>query len=55
MVRDLRGSLKVADSEQGLVITPSDFTAEAKAEAQSAGKTPITLINGEDLVNLRPI
>lgn len=52
VVRDLRGSLKVADSEQGLVITPSDFTAEAKAEAQSAGKTPITLINGEDLVDL---
>ncbi len=52
VVRDLRGSLKVADSEQGLVITPSDFTAEAKAESQAIGKTPITLINGEELVDL---
>ena len=52
VVRDLRGSLKVADAEQGLIITPSDFTAEAKAEAQSEGKTPITLINGSELVDL---
>lgn len=52
VVRDLRGSLKVADSEQGLVITPSDFTAEAKMEAQASGKTPIALINGEGLVEL---
>ena len=51
-VRNLRGSLKVADSEQGVVITPSDFTAEAKAEAQAFGKTPISLINGEQLVDL---
>lgn len=50
VVRDLRGSLKVG--EQGLVITPSDFTSEAKSESQAASKTPITLINGELLVDL---
>ncbi len=52
VVRNLRGSLKVADSEQGLIITPSDFTANAKEEAQSSGKTPIRLINGGLLVDL---
>jgi restriction system protein len=51
-VRNLRGSLHVADSEQGLIITPSDFTPEAKADAQAPGKTPITLINGAQLVDL---
>lgn len=44
--------LKVADAEQGSIITPSDFTPEAKAEAQSTGKTPITLISGAELVDL---
>jgi restriction system protein len=52
VVRDLRGSLKVADSEQGLIITPSDFSSGAKEEAQSSGKTPIRLINGIQLVDL---
>lgn len=52
VVRDLRGSLKVADSEQGLIITPSDFSSGAKEEAQSSGKTPIRLINGDQLVDL---
>jgi len=52
VVRDLRGSLKVADAEQGLIITPSDFTPDAKLEAQAEGKTPITLINGSELVDL---
>jgi restriction system protein len=52
VVRNLRGALKVADAEQGLVITPSDFTLDAKAEAQAQGKTPISLINGEQLVDL---
>lgn len=51
-VRNLRGSLKVADAEQGVVITPSDFTPEGRAEAQASGKTPISLINGEQLVDL---
>ena len=52
VVRDLRGSLRMADAEQGLIITPSDFTASAKEEAQADGKTPITLINGATLVDL---
>ncbi len=52
VVRDLRGSLKVADSEQGLIITPSGFTPSAKQEAQSSGKTPIRLIDGNQLVDL---
>jgi restriction system protein len=52
VVRDLRGSLRVADAEQGLIITPSDFTPEARNESQSTGKTPITLINGFQLVDL---
>mgnify|MGYP006417894863 CR=1 FL=1 len=52
VVRDLRGSLKVADAEQGLIITPSDFTSSAKTEAQAEGKTPIALLNGKELVDL---
>jgi restriction system protein len=51
-VRNLRGSLRVADAEQGVVITPSDFMPDARTEAQAAGKTPISLINGEQLVDL---
>lgn len=50
VVRELRGSLKV--HEQGIVITPSDFTETAKAEAREPGKTQISLINGEELVDL---
>jgi HJR/Mrr/RecB family endonuclease len=52
VVRDLRGSLLLADAEQGLIITPSDFTASAYADAQASGKTPIRLINGSQLVDL---
>jgi restriction system protein len=52
VVRDLRGSLRLADAEQGLIITPSDFTPEAKNESQAEGKTPIVLINGSQLVDL---
>ena len=50
VVRELRGSLKV--HEHGIVITPSDFTAKAIAEADEPGKTHISLINGEELVDL---
>ncbi|MBI5934714.1 MAG: restriction endonuclease [Chloroflexi bacterium] len=52
VVRNMRGSLRIADGEQGLIITPSDFAPGAKAEAQAEGKTPITLINGLQLVDL---
>jgi restriction system protein len=50
IIRELRGSLKV--HEQGIVITPSDFTETAKAEAHEPGKTRISLISGEELVDL---
>jgi restriction system protein len=50
VVRDLRGSLKV--HEQGIVMTPSDFTSAAKDEAHEPGKTHIGLINGDELVEL---
>jgi restriction system protein len=50
VVRELRGSLQI--HEHGIVITPSDFTASAQAEAEEPGKTHISLINGEQLVEL---
>ncbi len=50
-VRNLRGSLSLA-GEQGIVITPKDFTSEAKIEAQAENRMPITLINGDRLVGL---
>lgn len=52
IVRNLRGSLRLADSEQGIIITPSDFTAGAIDEAKASGRTPIQLINGEQLLEL---
>ena len=51
-VRNLRGSLNMANGEQGIIVTPSDFTAEAKTEAQAEGRLPITLINGNELIDL---
>ncbi|MBC8285835.1 MAG: restriction endonuclease [Nitrospinae bacterium] len=36
VVRELRGSLRI--NENGIVVTPSGFTASAKAEADEAGK-----------------
>lgn len=50
IVRELRGSLKI--HEHGIVITPSDFTSSAKAEADEPGKVHISLINGGQLVDL---
>ena len=50
VVRELRGSLKV--HEHGIVITPSNFTPAARAEADEPGKVHISLINGEELVDL---
>lgn len=50
VVRELRGSLKV--HEHGIVITPSGYTASALIEAEEAGKTPISLIDGAQLVDL---
>jgi len=50
VVRELRGSLKI--HEHGIIITPSDFTSSANTEADEAGKTHISLINGDQLVDL---
>jgi restriction system protein len=49
-VQQVRGSLGA--HEQGLIITTSDFSAGARTEAGSPGKTPVGLMNGENLVKL---
>ncbi len=45
-----RGSLGA--HEQGLIITTSDFSPGAVKEAAQSDKTPIALMNGEQLVML---
>jgi restriction system protein len=50
MIQQLRGSLGA--HEQGLIITTSDFSKGARDEAIQADKTPIALMNGEQLVTL---
>jgi len=50
VVQQVRGSLGA--HEQGLIITTSDFTAGAVKEAVQPNKTPIALMNGEQLVLL---
>ena len=50
VVQQVRGSLGV--HEQGLIITTSDFSAGAIKEAAQSDKTPIALMNGEQLVLL---
>ena len=49
-VTQLRGSLDV--HQQGIIITTSDFSAGARAEAGAASKTRVGLINGEELLDL---
>jgi restriction system protein len=49
-VRELRGSLAV--SEQGILITTSDFSSGAQKEAEEPGRTRISLVNGEQLLDL---
>ncbi len=49
-VTSLRGSLQV--HQQGIIITTSDFSKGAHAEALAPNKTHIGLINGEELVGL---
>jgi restriction system protein len=51
-VRLLRDVLPKFKCSQGVLITTSDFTAEAKAAASEEGRPPIILINGEKLVEL---
>ena len=50
VVQPVRGSLGA--HEQGLIITTSDFSAGAIKEAAQPDKTPIALMNGEQLVML---
>src|SRR5664280_724477 len=49
-VRELRGGL--GPHERGLIVTLSDFTPDARNEGAASDKTPITLVNGERLLNL---
>lgn len=50
IVTQLRGSLQV--HQHGIIITTSDFSKAARAEADAPGKTHIGLINGAELVEL---
>ncbi len=50
VVQQVRGSLGA--HEQGLIITTSDFSTGARQEAEQSDKTPIALMNGEQMVNL---
>ena len=50
IVQQVRGSLGA--HEQGLIITTSDFSTGARQEAEQPDKTPIALMNGEQMVNL---
>jgi restriction system protein len=50
VVQQVRGSLGTHD--QGLIITTSDFSVGARAEAERANAVPVALMNGEQLVRL---
>lgn len=50
VVQALRGSLVV--HEQGIIVTTSKFSRGAIQEAQAPGKTRISLIDGDKLINL---
>lgn len=50
VARELRGGL--GPHERGLVVTLSTFTRDAKAEAGSADRSPISLVNGDELIEL---
>lgn len=50
IVQQVRGSLGA--HEQGLIITSSDFSPGAIKEAAQPDKTPIALMNGEQLALL---
>jgi restriction system protein len=49
-VRELRGSLTA--HEQGIIITTSDFSSGARKEAEEPGKTRISLVDSEGLLEL---
>lgn len=50
IVTQLRGSLQV--HQHGIIITTSDFSKAARAEADAPSKAHIDLINGKELVEL---
>jgi hypothetical protein len=50
IVRELRGS--IGPAEQGLIITTARFTKAAAREAEMTDRAPVTLINGDLLVEL---
>jgi restriction system protein len=50
VVRELRGGL--GPHERGLIITLSGFTKDAQSEASATDRTPVTLIDGEQLLDL---
>lgn len=50
VVRELRGAVVV--DQRGLIITTADFTKAAKEEASAENKMPISLVNGEKLLEL---
>jgi restriction endonuclease Mrr len=49
-VTQLRGSAEV--DQRGLIITLSDFTKDGIAEAKAPNKMPVSLVNGEKLIDL---
>ncbi len=50
VVRELRGAAET--DQRGLIITTADFTKAAKEEAAAKNKVPISLVNGEMLLDL---
>lgn len=50
VVRELRGAAET--DQRGLIITTADFTPAAKNEAAAKNKVPISLVNGEMLLDL---
>ncbi len=50
VVQQVRGSLRTY--EQGLIITTSDFSLGARKEADHQDSTPVSLMNGEQLMDL---
>jgi restriction endonuclease Mrr len=50
VIREMRGSLQIG--QRGTIITTSCYTPDGIAEAAAEGKEPISLIDGEKLVDL---
>lgn len=49
-ITQLRGSAEV--DQRGLIITTSSFTKDAREEAKAPNKMPVSLVNGERLIEL---